>query len=681
MLFLLVAASVIKRNEEYQPILTSDFPHLLGIERVKAWMDDQVDPCTDFYKYSCGGFEERYKDYKNIDILKLMGQSNALLMKQIIEQQTDTLSHTPVERDIFYKAKDYYQSCVNKDAIQARGFEPVKVLGYDVLDYCQDWHTFPALVGHFQSQGVQLFFRPMYTKVQFQDPNDLRLQLLPANAYQVEKKTIRKVFEFYQSNGILSQDEDLDFVTAYVHDLEQNMVHKKAYRQHGKEQYTTIHQLSRTTGLDWEQYKRPMRLDQVEKVYLWGDAQEWKLALRFFGHQNKELLQYYVLWRVATSHFNKLSDDYFNLWHYDIYPNAVKADYDEMNKDPELFQQDCIKEMGVHLTYLSGHLFVKYAFNETQKHEAAKMINHLMDTFEDRLKTIEWMDHESKSEALEKLGNMINTVGYPDWLKDPYLVASYHRPLKFKPNHYFENAVQAELYSTLIPWIHQMRKHHLDRVNTYYGSPWQLNAFHLSDMVQIQINSGILQRPLFSSSNPEAMNFGSLGMIIGHEITHGFDSSGFRLDARGVKREWMSSASRNEFMQRTQCFLDQYSEAQVKLSTGEEFHPKPQTIGENMADNGGLHTAYDAWLRTGEQPEDKMDKFTKEQLFFMAFGQTWCAVRDDSTIKFLLEKDVHSPNPIRVNEAVRNHPGFQKAFKCSKESKMVRPESQICRLY
>jgi predicted metalloendopeptidase len=164
---------------------------------------------------------------------------------------------------------------------------------------------------------------------------------------------------------------------------------------------------------------------------------------------------------------------------------------------------------------------------ETQKIEAEIMIKALFDSFRHRLEQLDWMDHETKVAAKKKLDNLLTVVGYPNWMADAEKVSNYYRPMKIKPSTYFENAVQAQLFARLVPSILQNKLYSLDRAGKFFGFPWQLNAFHMTDLVQIQINPGIFQRPLFSHHNADAINYGSIGMIIAHEITHGFDSNGY----------------------------------------------------------------------------------------------------------------------------------------------------------
>ncbi|KAJ3345106.1 Neprilysin-4 [Kappamyces sp. JEL0680] len=441
--------------------------------------------------------------------------------------------------------------------------------------------------------------------------------------------------------------------------------------------------------MDWGDMLHQIKLDAAKKVHVWSGLQPWIDILRHYDSLDRNKLQYYLLWRLATSHFNKLSKKYRELWESDIYSAAIKPDYTEIDSDLDVFQTDCLQETGRNLRYLAGSLFVQYAFNDTQREHASTMINHLFDAFRERIVELDWMDQETKDHSLAKLDNIVRVIGYPDWLSNTTMVVERYKPLVLHRKRYFENAVQAQVFTELVPSIRQSRHSSLDRGNIFFGYPWQLNAFHLTDLVLIQINSGVLQRPLFSELNPLAMNYGGIGSIIAHEITHGFDSIGSLLDWRGVRRHWMSEKSHHEFYLRSKCFVKQYNEMVITTPDGERIHSNgKKSLPENMADGGGMHTAFRAMQNElGPKvdlyrPAQPADPFSPAQTFFLALGQSWCSRMDSSLMRYMVSMDVHSPNPARVHGSIANSPEFARAFRCRTGSPMSpRPAEKMCRAY
>lgn len=271
------------------------------------------------------------------------------------------------------------------------------------------------------------------------------------------------------------------------------------------------------------------------------------------------------------------------------------------------------------------------------------MIDGLIKTFHNKITHLGWMDSETKSAAIAKLNNLVKVVGYPTWLTDSSLVSTYYSPITFQKHKYFENAVAAQSFSQLAPSRHQLKSSTFERESLYFGYPWQLNAFHLTDYVQIQINPGILQRPLFSVLNPAAMNYGSLGTIIGHEITHAFDSLGCQLDKDGIKRPWWTKRSTELFALGAKCFKDQYSKYRVVFSDGTKVRVDGKmTLSENIADNGGMDVALAAFVEEiggWDAAREKAPGFgglTWEQVFFVSFGQTWCSAKDEGSERYLV---------------------------------------------
>lgn len=276
------------------------------------------------------------------------------------------------------------------------------------------------------------------------------------------------------------------------------------------------------------------------------------------------------------------------------------------------------------------------------------------------------MDDETRASAQTKLDRLKFIIGSPKWTNDTAAVSEFHKDLFFD-NSYFNNAGLCRLINDLVAAQafneFSMAKRALQarggwiRDEMLFGYPWQVNAFHLTgnlhfltriDLVQVQINTGILQAPLFSHHHLAASNYGSLGMIVGHEVTHAFDSIGKKLNQDGVKETWWTESSDVNFGEHAQCFVNQYNDMQVELTdqTLLSINGK-KTLSENIADNGGLHVAYNAWIKhmarkTDIDITDYLQDYgdgtsmTNERLFFVSFAQTWCGVARDAQIEVCL---------------------------------------------
>jgi len=207
-------------------------------------------------------------------------------------------------------------------------------------------------------------------------------------------------------------------------------------------------------------------------------------------------------------------------------------------------------------------------------------------------------------------------------------------------------------------------------------TPPTVNAYYDPLMNNINFPAGILQPPFFDSSMDDAVNFGGIGMVIGHELTHGFDDEGRQFDAKGNLKDWWTPADAKEFQQRAACVDDQY--ASFTVAPGAHINGK-LTLGENTADNGGARVALMALMNTIGKNTKKIDGFTPEQRFFLAFGQVWCSNEREESLRLQVATDPHSPPKFRVNGVVQNMPEFQQAFSCKAGASMVK--ANVCRVW
>ncbi|KAJ3344503.1 Endothelin-converting enzyme 2, partial [Kappamyces sp. JEL0680] len=584
------------------------------------------------------------------------------------------------------------------DIIQQKGFEPIKAVANLALKKFDSGMSLMQLMGELEAQtGVKLLFHSKYTSVPAHDIHELRLQIVPTQAYRsMTLKDVQDIMATWADNGVIDLAEaEMERITAFILKLERrhyrfsNHLNHLYRRRNKQEQYQSLHSLGQELGVDWDDYLKPLKLENVEQVHLWASRRDWIKEIEYFLSLDRNLLRYYTLWRLSLAHFNKLSDPYYSLWKNRFRKRAIKMGFYSVDKSMTFLRHDCVKETGANLKYLAGHIYIKYAFNSTQKHEATVMVDNLLATLRSRFFQLSWMDKKTRKAAIKKLDNLTKIVGFPDWVMDPYKVAEYYRPLKLKPDTYFENAIQAQIFTELMPSIRHSRSNDIERQALFKDHMWLLNAVHLVNLVQVQINPGFIQRPLFSQLNPPAMNYGSLGAVIGHELTHAFDSFGSQFDSEGVRRPWMSPASQAAFDERAECFVNQYSAMDAVFSTGKKQKVDGRhTLTENIADNGGMHTAFAAWSRLESKKgidiyakQSPADKWTPAQIFWLSYAQTNCDVESDRKLKRQLKRDVHSPKPIRVNGAVRNSMEFAKAFKCPLHSPMhPLPVKKTCRI-
>ena len=311
-----------------------------------------------------------------------------------------------------------------------------------------------------------------------------------------------------------------------------------------------------------------------------------------------------------------------------------------------------------------GKLYVAYNFPPEAKARALEMVNNLKEALADRIKTLEWMDQPTKEQALKKLAAMGVKIGYPDKWLDYSLLQIDRGP-------YVLNDIRAAQFAT----TRDLNKIGKPVDPTDWGmTPPTVNAYYQPNRNEIVFPAGILQPPFFYANADDAVNYGAIGAVIGHEMTHGFDDQGRQFDANGNLRDWWSKKSADEYNKRRTAVVAQYNgyEALPGLHVNGEL-----TQGENIADIGGLKLAYAALQKAlAKHPEErtkKIDGFTPEQRFFLSFAAIWRSKIRDADQKLRLTTDPHSPAQFRVNGPLSDMPEFQQAFNVPSGSPMVRP--------
>ena len=288
------------------------------------------------------------------------------------------------------------------------------------------------------------------------------------------------------------------------------------------------------------------------------------------------------------------------------------------------------------------------------------------------LQSLTWMSPETKQQALVKLRAVTNKIGYPDKWRD-------YSTVKIIPDDYFGNWYRANEFEY---------KRELDKIgkpvdrSEWDMTPPTVNAYYEPTQNNINFPAGILQPPFYSNKAGDAVNYGGIGAVVGHELTHAFDDEGRQFDADGNLKEWWQKSDEERFTKLADCTVNEYGG--FSPVPGVELNGK-LTLGENTADNGGIRLAYMALLddlaRKSIPASKETDGFTEAQQFFLGFGQVWCENNTPETARFLAQTNPHSPGKFRANGVVKNLPEFDKAFGCKPNNKMYVVQGSGCRVW
>jgi len=390
---------------------------------------------------------------------------------------------------------------------------------------------------------------------------------------------------------------------------------------------------------------------------------------RILAETDGETLSYYFEFYIITNYKAYLPD---NLQQYDIEPYTEE----EITKNCYEITKSVMK------TALSRYYVINNNFSQDKKQYAEKIIEYIKQSMINRIQTMEWLDDETIEYAYKKVTAMTEIVGYQDSLLDIEQVYEEYKSMEIDENDYFTNMVNYFKYlngkKLKIVVINNKDKIKDD----IYMGPYDVNAQYQPGFNEMIIPVGTLQPPLFSSGIPDYINYGGIGMLIGHEFTHAFDHTGKDFDMEGNIFEWWTDNDLEEYNDLSQCFIDEYNEFYLEDSEGKKYNVNgANTLNENLADNGGIARAYESWkLSLMEDPEivkkenpqlPGLTQYTADQLFFISYGHTWCdnIPKNPSDINLIIF-DEHAPHFTRVNGVVRNYDEFAKAFNCPLNSKM-----------
>ena len=328
-----------------------------------------------------------------------------------------------------------------------------------------------------------------------------------------------------------------------------------------------------------------------------------------------------------------------------------------------------LRAVNGNLGEMLGKLYVREYFSHEAKKKIKIVVADLFTAYEARIKNLDWMSPATKKKAIIKLHQMVRKLGYPDKWKN-------YRGLVIKQDDYFGNAVRATLFEHA-RIIRRLNKH-VDRTE-WFMTPQTVNAYCSFGMNDIAFPAAILQSPFFNPNADDAINYGSIGTVIGHEITHGFDDQGAKFDGKGNRKTWWTKQDRARFDKKAKVLVRQFNKYRVAggLSVNGQL-----TLGENIADLGGASIAYDAYkLRLAKTGRKNIGEFTPEQRFFLSFALFERELRRPEAAKTQVLTDPHSPGLFRINGPVSNLPEFYSAFDVKKSDKLFRVHSSRAKIW
>lgn len=639
-------------------------------------IDKSIDPCVDFYQYACGNWiknSEIPADRASWQSFSQLNENNLEIERKILEKAAaGGAARNPIDQ----KIGDLYGSCMDEKAVDAKGLSPLKP-ELERIAAVKDKAALMQEIAHIQLIGPNPLFN-FYSNSDLHNADQVIAYIdqgglsLPDRDYYVkddpDKVEMRKhLADYVKALFALSGQNPQQAATSAdtVLMVETLLAADSMDRTKRRDPKNRDHKMTREEAAA---LAPNFYLDRYFTAIGAPDFKELNVSNPdFFKQVNGALaalpldsLKTYVTWHVLRDASPWLSQPF-------VEANFKMRQALTGQKQIQDRWKRCVSLVDSSLGEALGQRYVEQTFGAEGKQRMLKMVDALETSLDEDIQGLEWMSPETKKQAKVKLQAIRNKIGYPDKWRDYSSVA-------IRPNDLLGNVERAEEFESKRE-IAKIGKP-LDR--TEWGmTPPTVNAYYSGSFNEIVFPAGILQPPFFDKNMDDAVNFGGIGLVIGHELTHGFDDQGRKFDPQGNLRDWWTEQDGKEFEKRASCIADEYSNFvavdNMKLNGR-------LTLGENTADNGGARIAFAALEhtiaedKTGKEAQ-KIDGYTPEQRFFLGFGRVWCEKQRPEYLRMQVSTNPHSPGKYRVNGTVQNMPEFQKAWGCKAGQPMVAENS------
>ncbi|XP_053246692.1 endothelin-converting enzyme 2 isoform X4 [Podarcis raffonei] len=647
---LLLLSSVIAMGIQYRkdPSHTTCLTEacIIVAGKILEALDREINPCDDFYQYACGGWIKRNPlpdGRSKWSTFNSIWDQNQAIMKHLLENATFN-SSSEAER----KTQRYYLSCLKEQKIEELGSQPLmelieKIGGWNITGPWNQSNFMEVLKLVSGTYRASPFFT-VFVGADSKSSNSNIIQLdqsglfLPSRDYYLNKTANEKVLAAYLDYmvelGMLlggaraSTEEQMQQVL----DLETELANLTVPQDERRDDEKIYHKLNiaglqvLAPAIDWldfiSYFLSPLELTEAEPVVVYGREYLQQVS-QLINNTDKSVLNNYMIWNLVQKTASSLDQ------RFEAAQEKLLETLYGTKKSCTPRWQTCISNTDDTLGFALGALFVKATFDRHSKEIAEDMIAEIRTAFEESLDHLDWMDEKTKQAAKEKADSIYDMIGFPEFILDDKELDDVYDGYEVSEDSFFQNMLNFYNFSARF-MADQLRKP--PNRDQWSMTPQTVNAYYLPTKNGIVFPAGILQAPFYAHNHPKALNFGGIGVVMGHELTHAFDDQGREYDKEGNLRPWWQNSSLEAFKNRTACMTEQYNKY---LVNGEHVNGK-QTLGENIADNGGLKAAYNVW----------------------------CSVRTPESSHEGLVTDPHSPDKFRVIGTLSNSRDFVEHFKC-----------------
>ena len=664
-------STMLAGQSQTQPSTEKNYALLPGLD--KDLIDTGANPCENFFQYACGNFSKLYPipaDRSSFDTFAIVADYAENQLHGMLEKAAAGGTERTANEQ---KIGDYYASCMDTAAIEREGLKPLQP-ELDRIAALKSASELPELLAHFQLINVNAFLG----FGEQQDFKDARKQIaavdqgglgLPERDYyfrtgdaaeKTRKEYVQHITNVFKLMGepdakaAADAQKVMDLETALAKvsmDITSRRDPNKIYHLETVSELQTL-----APNFAWTRFLKAMDSPPITELNV-VNPDFFKGLNTLLASTDLETIKTYLSWQLINSVPGVVLPKAFDDEHFNFYGRELRGQPEQRAR-----WKRCVQATDDALGEALGQVYVAQEFPPANKQATLQMVDDIETAMGQEIKTLDWMSPETKTRAEEKLHAVADKIGYPDHWRD-------YSKLTVVRGDAFGNAMRANEFENLRE-LAKIGKP-VDR-GEWGMSPPTVNAYYNPSMNDINFPAGILQSPFYDAKGTDAENYGHIGAVVGHELTHGFDDEGRQFDGNGNLSDWWTPEDAKKFEAMTDCEVKEYG---AFVATGDAKVNGQLTLGENTADNGGMRLALIAFLsdakRKGLDLEQKDDGFTPVQQFFLAFGQDWCGETRPEQLRLQVQTDPHSPRGARVNGVVQNMPEFGKAFGCKTGQPMM----------
>ena len=627
---------------------------------------------ADFYQYACGGWMAAHPltdEYSRFGSFDMLAENNREQLKGLI---AEIASKEHEQGSVAQKIGDLYNLAMNTEKLNADGMAPI----LEDLDKIASINDKAGIIGMMAELAGSAYFQ-FYVGADIMDSKMNIFQLyqggigLGEKEYYIDtdeattnireeyKKHIVKMFQ------LIGQDEKTATKSMEaVMEIETRLAKKSFSAVEQRNPAANYHMLTldelkkEIAGFDWEAYLNAVGVKGVTSMNV-SQIEPVKEAVAIINSLPMDKQKAYLQWKLIDGAAAYLSED-FVAQNFDFYGKVLSG-----KKEDQPRWKKAVGTVNGVLGEAVGQMYVEKYFPAAAKERMIQLVKNLQVALGERIQALEWMGEETKAKAMEKLNTFYVKVGYPDKWKD-------YSSLSIEKDSYWANIKRAGKFA--VGEMLAKAGKPVD-ITEWLMTPQTVNAYYNPTTNEICFPAGILQYPFFDMNADDAFNYGAIGVVIGHEMTHGFDDQGRQFDKDGNLKDWWTAEDAERFNERSKVLVDFFNKIEVLpgLMANGEF-----TLGENIADHGGLQVSYQAFKNaTKDAPLAEVDGFTPEQRFFLAYSGVWAGNIRDEQIRVLTKSDPHSLGRWRVNGALPHINAWYEAFGIQEtDSLYIAPENR-----